>query len=83
MERVVRWSRELAGLARDSGPWKAELSQAQAPTASEGEGREVLGPFQIKDEQELNGTGRHRQKGLGEFPTCKDKIWDANIDIFI
>lgn len=29
MGRVVRWDRELAGLARDSDPCKVELNQAQ------------------------------------------------------
>lgn len=39
-----------------------------------GSGEEVLDPLQIENKQELNGTGRHRQNGLGGFSPCKDKI---------
>ena len=51
MDRVVKWSREWAGLAQDSGPCNTELSQAQAPIVSEVAGREVFGPFRTKVEQ--------------------------------
>lgn len=51
MDRVVKWSRELAELAQDSGPCTAELSQAWAPAASEVAGREIFGPFPTKVEQ--------------------------------
>lgn len=50
---VAGWDRELTALAPDSGPHRAELHQAQIPTAYKAAKREVFGSFLTKDKQEL------------------------------
>lgn len=74
MDRVVEWGGELHRLAWDSGPWKAELSPAQAPSAYEAAWRVVFGSSLTKDEWELKYIGSHRQMDLEGFLFAKIKF---------
>ena len=70
---VVGWDRELTGLAPGSGPHRAEVHQAQTPTAYKAAKREVFGSFLTKDKQELISDSR-RHNGFWKVFSLQEKI---------